>query len=1058
MEATPGAFLCLRREVERLVTAPYAPSLQTLYTLTRRVSPTLIDFWVSQKPCQVGALAEVLVDALSRSRLACPLLASFARAPEFRNSLLQQHPYLLDQFLQQSDREKEDECLPVCISLLSSPFPCGLVLPASLAPFVMKVIGKIQESPSAENLRNLYLISGCFQATGMTLELPQEVMSCLQTELTKTLRNLEDHMGNILCLATFARLASSRSAPNEAQSEVEAQPWWQNINNFFGPKRGSKTLDLVVLRVILACSSSCGGLTAEQSAESIRLAIEICNCVDTAQRHCWIEGNSLKIAKLTEKITRDGINGSVKMLAVSFLLSLLPPAALSPDLARITLEWLVSENAESVSEVFSSHAIPRLVEANLACSQQFTFDKLLDYVCSSLRSHSSGSVPVAKLQLAKLLLDCLRSLDLQSLPATLVNPTSEQYQDIVHSIIDSFPREPNPLRCGEAAECHHAASKIGNDLLFDLLIFWIQMMLRKNMEQKAAHLFETTLFLQLIAKSKHLLPPTKCAFSDTRPADLRDCFPSLELREPTNTSRSDWRTGMREIMAANSRFSNGNIMRGVEDVCYELEQRCSNIEAPLRVAEEERKKSSLESERLKEQNGHLEDRLQIALNTISGLQEETSRLEDHAKSATSRAEKFSMALAESRSELDDLRRTSQEALTSERETFRTRELDMIACLTQRDDRLEELQERLKSQTAENARLELALASVSGEKDSSLESVATLKDEVSVLRTKLEKNGFLLGQKDETIECLRTERQDADKQIKDLQKKLSEETSKCESLRTALQDTTEKLRAEVEELRSKSELECLKMSEEVMEQKSKIVSLRRVVHDTASNAAKELQTKRNHIQQLEEKVQHLREERAAKALEFSEAQQHITRLMGVMGFKPASSGRQMSSNYRIQPSSETSQLATMQTRIDTGGGVPQTREEGPPSTAVGPSTTRPGPRGPKRTRNKAFPSAHPSSPRSQACSKKSKESARRGDSKPRNGRRPLEETDSNSHSNPQSCEQSLHSYSDSFRDSQCNNPQDQNHLEDLELELDLEFSKDFLFTSTALTELDGHGHV
>jgi hypothetical protein len=154
-------------------------------------------------------------------------------------------------------------------------------------------------------------------------------MSCFQTELTKTLRNLDDHMGNVLCLATFKKLASAQSDHAEAENGPFMPPWLQRIRHFFGPKRGLKTLDLVVLRVILACSSSCGNLTVEQSAESIRLAIDICDGVDNAQRERWIESNSVKLTKLIEKITRDGIDYSVQMLV--------PPQAHRNGQRRLTL-------------------------------------------------------------------------------------------------------------------------------------------------------------------------------------------------------------------------------------------------------------------------------------------------------------------------------------------------------------------------------------------------------------------------------------------------------------------------------------------------------------------------------------------------------------------------------------------------------------------------------------------------------------------------------------------------------------------------------------------------
>ncbi|KAL3453976.1 hypothetical protein BJX65DRAFT_81687 [Aspergillus insuetus] len=754
MTARSGTFP-LSREVERLVTVTYAPSLQNLYNLTQEVTPTLIDSWASHKPCQVGALAEVLVDGLSRSRLALPILASFGRAPEFRNCLLQRHPYLLDQFLKQSTGNDE-EYLPVCIALLSSPLPRSTVPPASLAPFIMRMVGRIHENPSVENVRSLYSISGCL--TGILGELPHDVMSGLQTELTKTLRDLKDHMGNLLCLATFARLASSWSS-------VEVPSWLQNVKNFFGPKRGFKTLDLVVLRVILACSANCEDLTAQQSAESIYLAIEICNTVDTAQRRCWIEGNSIKIDKLIEKATRDGIDHSVQILGLSFLASLLPASALSPGLSRLPLEWILPENSANVLEVLPSHILPRFVEASATHSHQYALNKALGYIFAVLSTSKPDSIIVDELRLASSLLDGLRASELPPLSPALITSMSKTYGDAVQNLVESFPRHYSRPDCEGVAACYHAVSNLENELIFDLLTFWLEMTLSQSIEQVASPSPEMDMLMKIMTKSKSMLPHSRCTFSDARPFVLRNCLSPHKFHERTIISRGNWRAGMEDIMAANSRMVNDSIMQKVEHICYELEQRCGSIEAPLKQAEEERNQQYLQAETLKRQTKNLEDELQVASNTISELREEMSRLEIYANSATSRAEELSMSLAEVQQALEDLQSTSKGTLSGEREAFRTRELDMIASLSAKDDHLEELQEQLKSQTEEHAQLETMLAAIKGERDTSLESIVTLNHEVSVIRAELE-------ERDKEIQSLMAGKEVANNQFEELQAKVS----------------------------------------------------------------------------------------------------------------------------------------------------------------------------------------------------------------------------------------------------------------------------------------------
>lgn len=189
------------------------------------------------------------------------------------------------------------------------------MIPARLTQFMEKMIRTMGEDPRAENILPLNQISnGIKRSPRLLEEIPSEVMASLQVELTKTLRNLSDHMGNLLCLATFARMASLEDSATEKGCVRFVPSWLQSVNHFFGPKRGLKTLDLVVLRVILACSDSCSDLTVDKAAESIRLAIEICDRVEPEQRESWVKANGSKIAKLREKITRSGIDSGVQML------------------------------------------------------------------------------------------------------------------------------------------------------------------------------------------------------------------------------------------------------------------------------------------------------------------------------------------------------------------------------------------------------------------------------------------------------------------------------------------------------------------------------------------------------------------------------------------------------------------------------------------------------------------------------------------------------------------------------------------------------------------------
>ncbi|KAH1293137.1 hypothetical protein KXW42_002539 [Aspergillus fumigatus] len=842
----PDKLSLLVQEVERLITAPYAPSLQSLYDIIQNDSNGLVNAWATRKPCQVGALVDVLLDGLSRSRFALPLLNAFASVSAFSDALLERHPAVFDQFLEKALKSDESEWMTLCTAILSTPLPPKFIAPARLAPFIMRLINALGENPCSETIFPLYqIMTGLQPVPGVLLEISPETMSSLQVEITKTLRNLDDHMGNLLCLATFARISLSWDTNAEREHGPQSPTWLQNVKHFFGQKRGLKTLDLVILRVILACSASCDNLPPRKAAESIRLAIEICDSVEQGQKDCWIANNAPKIAKLCEKVNNNGIDWQVQMMGLTFLTSLLPGSALSPEIPRSALQGLLTQERQS-SKAVPQYLIPRLVKAN-----------------------------------AKM-----------------------------------------------------------------------------------------------------------------------------------------------------------------EEVCFDLEQRCTTIEAPLRAVEDERDQIAVQAEQLKQQKSELELQLQQASSTISELQQEIFHLENHARSTSARVEELSTSLDTARRELEDQRRTSQETTNSEREKARTRELDLLASITEKDDQIEELQEETRNLREDNNALRQILDTVSKEKNTSLEHTAALKQDVVRLEQCVEHGKLLLAQRDEEMSRLQADQGHMKSQMEALQKKLDEESAQVQELKTALRNAEETHRTEVNTLKKQYESQISEITVEYTENKGEMKALQAVMHAAASSATKELQAKERRIQHLERKVQQLRDERALKAREFSEAQQHIGRLMSVMGFKPGprepkAASKQQCSGSTLGPlEAVTIQQQTAQRDED-----PQSQSQNMLGDSFASPTPQSG-RSPKRFRTTA-------------ADQDLGESRTQSQARPRRNRQALGEANRNKQTNSQRSGASQCTPNASLQGAQAGPNWDENHFHDIDLDMDLEFSKDFVFTSTALSEANDH---
>lgn len=378
---------------------------------------------------------------------------------------------------------------------------------------------------------------------------------------------------------------------------------------------------------------------------------------------------------------------------------------------------------------------------------------------------------MSNIQVAAAILSGLQRLELHPSGSTVREVTLALGKDSMSELIERFPRQSRQSECNQSITCHAALSKAENKLLVDLFELYscacIQSANGDNTRQVEASIIPKFAF-----QVKKSVCEKKCSFAVTKPFGLRDTFSYLNIHDVSPNPTRDWKTGISETLMSNARASHDGLMKKVEEVCRDLEHRCYNTEAPLRVIEEERDRSSVEGEQLRQQNTEMASQLQQAFSTIDGIQRNMSNLEDHADVATARVEELSANLDAAEKEMEEQRHSFEESIQSEREKSRTKELDVLATLTEKEDQLEELQTESNERRAENKELRQTLDSISREQATTLENVASLRREVSRLEGFLESSQQLMVQKDEETSRLMAEKQHMGEETENLQKKVN----------------------------------------------------------------------------------------------------------------------------------------------------------------------------------------------------------------------------------------------------------------------------------------------
>lgn len=195
--------------------------------------------------------------------------------------------------------------------MLSTPLPYNIAAPARVPVFLTKLLSDVAQNPCAAKIKPLYdVMQGLLSNADLIQLLPNNLMEAFQREGTKVLRNLNDPLGTLLSLATFTRIRKLWKPRDSTQKQPQ---WLANICQIFGPKSSNKTLDLVVISAVMACSTSSNGYTLSERILLVRLAIEICHEIDDELRKNWLSANLPKLAKLCEKLKRPDIDAELQV-------------------------------------------------------------------------------------------------------------------------------------------------------------------------------------------------------------------------------------------------------------------------------------------------------------------------------------------------------------------------------------------------------------------------------------------------------------------------------------------------------------------------------------------------------------------------------------------------------------------------------------------------------------------------------------------------------------------------------------------------------------------------
>lgn len=373
---------------------------------------------------------------------------------------------------------------------------------------------------------------------------------------------------------------------------------------------------------------------------------------------------------------------------------------------------------------------------------------------------------MATLHLAHLVLAGVQEVHADILLSSL-NNSMLPLREVLGEVVEYFPRQSSESQCSGRAWCASELSTKQNKLFLSLLRLY---------NRASAQNGSDIIMKSFMGRVEQSMPSLNCAFSTTTPKAFRG---SLALRDRHDFSSTqinrNWRSGVTELFMQNAQTSHDSMMSKIEDTCFDLERRCHDVEGPLRAVEEERDSYARENEQLRRQNEELNEQLKAentetqtklrnSHDSFVELNNEKTRLEQLLQSQCTYTDELTMSLESAREELQQQQRSSEKALLVEKEKARSKELEMMATLTGKDDQLEDLQEEMCSLQMKNEQARQSLDQISSEKATLSELSSSLEQELASATEALKQTRLYADEKEDELSRLLAQEEELRKQL------------------------------------------------------------------------------------------------------------------------------------------------------------------------------------------------------------------------------------------------------------------------------------------------------
>ncbi|KAK5163369.1 uncharacterized protein LTR77_010742 [Saxophila tyrrhenica] len=685
-----------------------------------------------------------------------------------RDAFLAQEPRLLSDLIDQAVRANDvhSRYASAAICMLLHPLPQRTSMPADTQVLFVQTFDRAAAEPCMDTIKPAYqLLQG--SASHLLGILSSKVLVRIEDQIFGILRNIKGDTTplSLYCLAILrVMLATSdddfRSSISSydtqellASTQLTSSRWTPDaVRQFFQDTKAQKTLQLIVLRAMWACTSTTD-LQLDERLESLKLANEIIEAVPIESRLTWRKTNALLVRKLEEKAAADGLEPALRYQALCFLLQL-TKGGFSPSVIIDHLRQLVMKPT-SIRQVVASGEVSHLqLLAGCGVLDHDTTTALIqNLVDFATGSDSEGVVELSK-PLESLFGQFTGFITHEESIAegTLLALDGLACGDRLHQMARQLepPNSNETTTNSSTSICSQTLHTARRALVHGLSRLFLSAALLSRHSSYSPSTATQALLLDLHASSAQQVQQCNHA---QRSATNTSPFPFVEATSTPDPHQHHWQQALAAHMDTRARAEHQSISAIFHQAVSGLEARCESIEGPLREEQSLRQSLQKEYDALSGAYATLETESLDRSVRLDALEAEKEQCRHELDNANAEINELTQKIQGVEMELRDSRAERSRLSTEAAEGKNALELRHSAAFARKEEEVEELRDQLDRANEDATASSEEVAGLKQE----VEDARATTDDTASARDRFE---TLCHERESTIEQLRSEVREA----------------------------------------------------------------------------------------------------------------------------------------------------------------------------------------------------------------------------------------------------------------------------------------------------------